>query len=287
MKILKAKGLFKGDIDGGLTLEQYIEIVNTDSLTNGISAKNDFQKSFTYDITRTVCNILSNATIKYTGISTPFCISLQKNLIDIFFEIYNSGFCWVTLGESGAIISIGNQKKTGAVQIIDNAYRLSKITQKMAVEKSMELYGVITDCMFSVLDERGMLGIFSPQKDTVIKASQTDKIYETFRTLFGAKTGKRKFGVVEVPMVYSGVNIPVKDMELIANKKDATATIARLFGIQEDMILSGSTFDNKENAIIQTYTDYKGLIYDYINQIESNLISLTRNVENYEVTFPV
>jgi hypothetical protein len=72
----------------------------------------------------------------------------------------------------------------------------------------------------------------------------------------------------------------------LENERNATAKVARLYGIQEDMILSGSTFDNKENAIIQTYTDYKGLIYDWITQIESEMLASFRQMDGYNVTFP-
>jgi hypothetical protein len=50
------------------------------------------------------------------------------------------------------------------------------------------------------------------------------------------------------------------------------------------MIQSGAIYANKEAAIIQTYSDYKGLIYGWINQIEEQLLSF-RNAENYEITF--
>ena len=50
------------------------------------------------------------------------------------------------------------------------------------------------------------------------------------------------------------------------------------------MIQGGSTFENKKESIVQTYSDYKGLIYNWISQIESQMISF-RNIENYEVKF--
>jgi hypothetical protein len=73
-------------------------------------------------------------------------------------------------------------------------------------------------------------------------------------------------------------------LDLLLNKKDATGTVARIYGIGEDMIQSGSTFSNKDAAIIQTYSDYKGLIYGWISQIEDQLLSF-RNPEQYEITF--
>lgn len=285
--MLFAKGRYKGDLEGGTNLDYLIEVVNSDSITNGtLTSDREFERALKYDITRTIVNILSNATITYAGQSDKFCLSLQKNLVDLFYELHEKGKTFLRLDADRQIVEVSSTNRNGSVEIVDKAYEISKITQKKAVEKALEMYGVVTNTMYSVLDERGMLGVFSPAKDTVIKPSQTDKIYEAFRKLFGTKKGQRKFAIVDVPLTYSGVNIQVKDMELLANKKDAVASVARLFGIQEDMILSGSTFDNKENAIIQTYTDYKGLIYSYINQIESQIISLNRNIENYNVTFP-
>jgi len=146
------------------------------------------------------------------------------------------------------------------------------------------MYGVITDAAFSVIDERGIMGIFSPQKDVVVKPGASLKLAAAVRELFGIGKGKRKFAFMETPMTYSGVNLPVAELDLLANKKDAVATIARIYGIGEDMIQGGAIFANKQNAIIQTYSDYKGLIYMWITQIESQLISF-RSVENYEVTF--
>ena len=277
------KLIYKADIDGNLTVEQQITEAEFE-LRKGssVSGSKKFQISLRYDITRTIINILSNSTIRYAGANTPLCDSLQRNLKTIFFKMHDFGYCFLTLDETGRITKVDETK--GTIKLVDPAYEITGYTQKVAADKALEMYGVITDSIFSVIDERGVMGMFSPQKDTVVKPGQSAKLYDAFRNLFGSKRGQRKFMVTEVPMTYSGVSIPVKDLELLANKKDATATIARIYGIQEDMILSGSTFDNKSNAIIQTYSDYKGLIYGWINQIESQLISF-RSADNYEITF--
>ena len=87
-------------------------------------------------------------------------------------------------------------------------------------------------------------------------------------------------------MNYTGVTLPIADLKLLENERAAVAKVARLYGIQEDMILSGSTFDNKENAIIQTYTDFKGLIYNWITQIEAEKLATVRRLDDYNITFP-
>ena len=277
------KLVYKANIDGDISVEQQI-IEAEAELRNGHSFESSrkFQISLRYDITRTIINILSNSTIKYAGVITPFCDSFQRKLKDIFFALHDNGYCFLQLDKEGRILKIDNLK--GNVKLIDPAYEITNYTQKVAALKALEMYGVVTDSIYSVIDERGVMGMFSPQKDTVVKNGQADKLYSAFRKLFGVKRGQRKFAIVEVPMNYTGVSLPVKDLELLENKKDATATVARIYGIQEDMILSGSTFDNKMNAIIQTYSDYKGLIYGWINQIESQLISF-RKVDDYEITF--
>lgn len=280
----QGKLIYKADIDGNLTVEQQITEAEIDS-RRGAEASREykFEIALRYDITRTVCNILSNASIKYGGKTTPFCESLQKKLNEIFFALHKFGVCFLTIDERGAIIDI-NQVK-GQVELYDPAYKISGFTQALAARKALDMYGVVTDAAYSVIDERGVLGMFSPQKDTVVKPGASQKLYEAFRNIFGTKRGQRKFMVTEVPMTYSGVSIPVKDLDLLANKKDAVGTVARIYGIGEDMIQSGAILANKENAIIQTYSDYKGLIYGWINQIESQQISF-RSVENYDITFP-
>lgn len=288
--MITAKARYTATVDGDCTLDYMIQHANNESISGIRTTDRKFEDALKYDITRTIINIMANATIRYAGTSDKFCLSLQKNLSEIYYKLYEFGKCYVKIDEQRQIIDIRSTlngvNKAGYIDINDDAFIISGITQKEAAKRALDMYGVITNAMFSVIDERGLLGIFSPAKDTVIKQNQIEKVYESFRTLFGTKRGQRKFAIVDVPLTYSGVTIPIKDMELIANKKDATATAARIFGIQEDMILSGSTFDNKENAIIQTYTDYAGLIYNYIVQIESKLISLNRNIESYEVTFP-
>jgi len=72
----------------------------------------------------------------------------------------------------------------------------------------------------------------------------------------------------------------------LENEKRAVANVARIYGIQEDMILSGSTFDNKENAIIQTYTDFKGMMYNWIVQIEKERLASFRVLDKFDITFP-
>lgn len=280
-----AKLIYKANLDGDVTVEQQITIAENESIksgtySNGTSRK--FEIALRYDITRTVINILSNTSIKYNGGTNPFCESLQKKLTEIFFQLHDYGSCFLKLDEKMRIIDINQQ--SGNCKLVDPAYEMTKYTQKMAAKKALEMYGVVTDAAYSVIDERGVLGMFSPQKDTVVKPSQLSKMYEAVKTVFGIKTGQRKFGIMEVPMTYSGVTIPVADLKLLENKKDAVATVSRIYGIGEDMIQGGAVFANKENAIIQTYSDYKGLIYGWINQIESSQISF-RNVENYEVTF--
>ena len=283
MKQLYGKLVYTANCNGDLTVEQQISLAQHDAVTNGRCLESKkFEQSLKYDITRTVANILSNASIKYRGAQTPLTESLQRNLVGIFFELHNHGKALLQLNENGSIVSIGQSH--GNCNIEDSAFLISGITQKAAADKAMDMYGVVTDSMFSCIDERGMLGMFSPATGTEIKKSQADKLYESFKTLFGSKKGQRKIIVAEVPMTYSGVALPIKDMELLSNKKDATATVARIYGIQEDMILSGSTFDNKENAIIQTYSDFKGLIYNWINQIVTKSITFTA-AQDYKVTF--
>lgn len=281
--MLKGKLIYKANINGDLTVEEQIEQVKLDSIRGSYTDRN-FSDSLRYDITRTVANILGNSVITYNGNIDIFCESLQRNLLKIFFTIHDCGKCYLKFGEDNRIIDVRSDK--GNVEIVDPAYEITKITQKRAVEKQLEMYGIVTNAMYSVLDERGMFGVFSPQKDTVIKESQKNSLYTAFKDLFGIKKGQRKFAITEVPMSYAGVSIPVKELELLENERNATAKVARLYGIQEDMILSGSTFDNKENAIIQTYTDYKGLIYNYITQIEQDLIATFRVIDGYNVSFP-
>ena len=277
------KIVYKANLDGDCTVEQQIIEAEHDALHGvHVSVNRRFEKALIYDLTRTVCNIFSNASIKYNGLSTPLTKSLEVNLIDIFFAMHRDGRCFLKFDEHGAIECIS--KSVGNVELIDPAYRISRLTQRSAAEKALEMYGVITDALFSVIDERGVMGMFSPQKDTIIKPNQAAKLYDAFRSIFGVKKGQRKFMVTEVPMNYSGVSIPVKDLDLLLNKKDATGTVARIYGIGEDMIQSGSTFANKDAAIIQTYSDYKGLIYGWISQIEDQLLSF-RNPEQYEITF--
>lgn len=278
------KLIYRASLDGSCTVEhQIVDAENASIQGVSISGSRQFEKALVYDLTRTVTNILSNATVKYNGISNEFCQSFQKKLIDIFFELHNSGFCFLVLDQDGKRIVDVNKSK-GSIKLIDPAYEISGYTQKVAAKKALEMYGVVTDSIYSVIDERGVLGMFSPQKDTIVKPGAADKLYEAMRTLFGTKKRQRKFIVVETPMTYSGVTIPVKDLELLLNKKDATGTIARIYGIAEDMIQSGAIYANKEAAIIQTYSDYKGLIYGWLNQIEEQIISF-RNPENYTVDF--
>jgi len=279
----QGKLIYKASVDGDLTVEQQIYEAERDSITNGISViQRKFEVSLRYEITRTVINILSNASIKYGGVTTPFCESLQKKLKDIFFMLHDTGVCYLRLDEQGRIIDIDKSK--GSVKLVDPAFEISGYTQKQAAHKALEMFGVVTDAMYSVIDERGVLGMFSPTRDVTVKEVKASKMYDAFKNIFGVKKGQRKFMITEVPMTYSGVSIPVKDLDLLANKVDAVSSVARVYGIQADMIQSGATYDNKSNAIIQTYTDYKGLLYGWINQIESQLISF-RNVENYEITF--
>jgi hypothetical protein len=281
--MLKGKIIYKSNINGDLTIEEQIEQVKLDSLRGGWTDKN-FSESLKYDITRTVANIFGNSVITYDGRVDPFCESLQRNLLKIYFMLHDNGRCFLKLGNDQRIEEVTNNK--GTIELIDFAYDISNITQKKAAAKSLEMYGIVTNVMYSVLDERGMLGVFSPEKGEVVKAGQVQNLYTAFKDLFGVKKGQKKFAITEIPMKYSGVSIPVAELQLLENERAATAKVARLYGIQEDMILSGSTFDNKENAIIQTYTDFKGLIYNYITQIESESLASFRVMDKYNVTFP-
>lgn len=281
--MIKGKYIYRASVDGDCTIEQQIEQVNSDSI-HGYNRHHEFEEALKYDITRTVCNILGNSVIKYKGEQDQFCESLQKNLTKIYFALHDSGQCMIKLDSNGNIVDIN--KTTGNIKIVDPAYSISKITQRHAAEQQLRMYGLVTNVSYSVLDERGMFGVFSPEKGEIIKESQIKKMYDAFKTIFGAKKGQRKFAITEIPMKYSGISMPIQEMQLLENEKNAKSNVARIFGIQEDMILSGSTFDNKENAIIQTYTDYKGMIYDWITQIEDEKLASFRTVDGYEITFP-
>ena len=280
--ILNGKYIYKANINGDMTLEQQIEQVKDDSIRAGYADRN-FQESLRYDITRTVANIFGNSDIKYNGSNDTFCNSLQKHLLEIYFALHDNGYCYLQFDDE-RITGVTTQK-TGC-KIIDPAYTISKITQKRAGQKQLEMYGIVTNVMYSVLDERGMFGMFSPEKGETVKASQIEKMYTSFRELFGGKKGQRKFGITEIPMRYSGVNIPVAELQLLENEKRAVANVARIYGIQSDMILTGATFDNKENAIIQTYTDFKGMIYNWITQIDNECVLMIRSLDKFDITFP-
>lgn len=281
--MLKAKLIYKANINGDMTVEEQIEQVKLDAISGGYTDRN-FTESLKYDIIRTVCNILGNSIITYDGKVDTFCESLQKNLLKIYFTVHDYGQAFLKIGDDNRIIDVNNSK--GQVVIVDPAYEISKITQKRAAQKQLEMYGIVTNAQYSIIDERGMLGMFSPEKDVVVKEAQKKSLYNSFMNLFGIKKGLCKIGVTEIPMKYSGISLPVQELNLLENERNATAKVARLYGIQEDMILSGATFDNKENAIIQTYTDFKGMIYNYITQIEDELLASFRIMDKYNVTFP-
>ena len=282
--MLKGKYIYKAGIDGDMTIEEQIEQVKIDSIRGGYSTR-DFSASLRYDITRTVANTFGNSVIDYIGDrNDKFCESLQKELLNIYFTLHDKGRCFLTMAEDGSIEKINGT--SGTIKIIDPAYELSKITQKQAAEKALDMYGVVTNTMYSVLDERGVMGMFSPQKEVVVKPTQKREWYDSMKSLFGSKKGQRKFITTEIPMNYTGVTLPIADLKLLENERAAVAKVARLYGMQEDMILSGSTFDNKENAIIQTYTDFKGLIYNWITQIEAEKLATVRRLDDYNITFP-
>jgi hypothetical protein len=282
--MLKGKLIYKSNVNGDLTVDEQIELVKWDSLTEGRYVDRKFEDALRYDIVRTIMNVFGNSVITYRGTIDPFCESLQRHLGDIFFALHKSGRCWLLMGDENRIEGVSETKTK--IEIIDPAYKITNITQRKAAELQLKMYGVVTNTQYSMIDERGVMGIFSPQKDVVVKRSMVSQMYADLKSLFGAKTGQRKFAVTEVPMTYSGVSLPVGDLKLLENERNATAKVARLYGIQEDMILSGSTFDNKENAIIQTYTDYKGLIYNWITQIESEMLASFRQMDGYNITFP-
>jgi len=284
MKYQQGKIVYKADLEGNQTIEQIITDVNYELMNDTQTREYRFEAALRYDITRTVCNILSNATVKYANTSNPFCLSFQKHLTDIFFALHENGECYLTLGLDGRITSVTKEKST--IHLIDDAYRISKITQKRAARKALDMYGVVTDVAFSALSERGIMVMFSPAAGVQVLKSQLKEYYNAVRKFFGAKTGQSKVAFMEVPMTATTINLPIKEMELLANEKNAVGRVARIYGIGEDMIQSGAILANKENAIIQTYSDYKGLIYGWINQIESQRVSISINVENYSVEFP-
>jgi len=143
MKFLSGKRIYKADMDGSLSVEQQIEYAENDSLTAGHSVIHKFEKSLEYDIVRTVTNILSNATIKYKGFSDPFCISLQKNLISIFYALHDYGYTYLVLDGDRRITKITQTNEKGAVKMVDKAFDISGITQKSAVDKCLKMYGNI------------------------------------------------------------------------------------------------------------------------------------------------
>ena len=280
--MFKAKAIYKANIEGDYTIEQQVEKCDYLARSAGGYKSKEFQLALRYEVTRTVINILSNATIKYAGQSNTMTNSLQSNLVKIFFKLHDKGQCYLFVNRDNVIENIS--ETSGNVKIVDPAYDITGITQRIAVQKHLDMYGVITDVKFSVIDERGVMGIFSPKKDVTVLETKKKALYESFRNLFGAKKGQRKFAILETGMDYQGVTLPIAELNLIENEKQALGNVARTMMIQEDMLLRGGTYDNKANAIVQTYTDYKGWVYDLINQIEKNLISF-RSIEAYEVTF--
>ena len=83
-----AKLIYRASVDGDVTVEQQIINAEVDSLTSGLYNRDEnFEISLKYEITRTITNIFSNASIFYGGRTTPFCESLNKKLIDIFFSV--------------------------------------------------------------------------------------------------------------------------------------------------------------------------------------------------------
>ena len=90
-----AKLIYKANLDGDCTIEQQIIEAENDSINGvSISVNRQFEKALVYDLTRTVTNILSNASIKYQGGSTPLTESIEKYLIDIFFTLHKNGKCY-------------------------------------------------------------------------------------------------------------------------------------------------------------------------------------------------
>jgi hypothetical protein len=281
--MLQAKAVYKSNINGDTTIEQQIEEADYLSRKGAKYTSRKFEQALQYEVTRVVINILSNATIKYNGATTPLCDSIQEQLVKIFYTLHDNGYCYLQV-EDNQIKYVSD--RLGNVKIIDQVTDRTGITQRIAVKKQLEMYGVITDVKYSVIDERGVMGIFTPEKDVVIKKGAESKFYESMRNFFGAKKGQAKFNVTEYPMRYIEVKLPIADMQLMENEKMAMGNVARIMGIQEDMLLRGATYDNKENAIVQTYTDYKGYIYNIIQQMEKQLISFpARTMELYDVTF--
>lgn len=276
------KLIYRATVDG-CTVEQQITDATYDSIYGETAVTNDFTRSLKYDLTNLVCGILGNASIRYAGQGNQFTESLQKHLIDIFFTIHKYGECFLNVDDKMRVTGVSEKK--GNFHVYDKAWKVSGYTQKTAVDEQMKMYGVVSNARYSIINEHGMMGVFSPKAGTEMKVKATEAMYAKFRTIFGIKSGQRKMVVTEVPMDYNGVTLPVAQLQLLDNEKRAIARIAHIMGIEEDMIISGSTFDNKEKAIVQTYANFKGKIYDWIQQIEKQTLFSFNIVENYEVSF--
>ena len=276
---------YKANIDGVMTVEDQISRAEHDSITNGSFIKKDFEKALKYWITKTIIDVFGNAVITYQGQKTTLSDSLQRNLVKIYFHMHDKGECYVKIDESTSIVDVNTYGGIGYKKLVDQAKLITGVTQRVAAEKELSMYDLVCNANFSVLDERGMLGVFSPKAGVDIKNSAISVLEDKFKNLFGITSNKKKIALVNIPMDFSGINLPVKDLALLENKKEALASVARIYGINENMVLPGQTYDNLNNAIALTYSNFAGVIYNYLTQIENQLISM-RDINQYNVSFP-
>lgn len=143
----------------------------------------------------------------------------------------------------------------------------------------------------AIINNKGALGfIVSKNKDSIgsmpISEEDKKKISEQHLQNYGHGSGQTPFKILDGDADFVTTSYPVKEMMLFETIDHALTATAQLFGINTNLFLTETTYENLKNGIIQTYQDTIFSFADMVAQNETKMLkSLGSLKENERIRF--
>ena len=214
-------------------------------------------------VMQVVFNGLRNVQYTYVQEDRKLTDFLTNNMIYMIWLLWSYGYIVVGRDRKGNYFIPDYDKlekdRNGAIKNYEcvyysDKYRFENKTDFQIVRGLLRELGTYKDAIQNTTNNLGAIGILSGG-NLPVNPQEKQEFIDNLKSKYGINSDKNNILVTTMPLNFSVMQFPVKELELDEKVKECYTLLCNYFQVPVDMIFGNSTYANAEQALRNFYTN--------------------------------
>lgn len=249
-------------------------------------------------VSNRMSNVVYHSKIEYYEVNKLFEF-VQRNTLKIILKLFFDGYFAYSISES-RIVDIDEDTierisvDKDIVVFVDPFFKAYDKTQKIALTPYLEMLDTVNNADLNLLKNYGAMGVLSPEstqfQDGVLDDKAKEELHKEYDKTHGITFGKWALLITKQSVKFTPINLPVKDLELSAKRKEALAEILQFLNIPKELhaMFDSAKYTNRNEAELDMYgnkiTATANMMLDFVRKVYAKLSR--RTIDGKQIYLP-